>query len=74
MVDSCRDCSSCKEGCEEYCEVGHTPTYNKDFRPRDRLSTDLGYTLGGYSRKMTVPEDFAIKIPTSFPLEKAGPV
>lgn len=49
-------------------------TYNKDFRPRDRLSTDLGYTLGGYSKKMTVPEDFAIKIPESFPLEKAGPV
>lgn len=24
MVDSCRECSSCKEGCEEYCEEGHT--------------------------------------------------
>src|SRR5437868_11682391 len=28
FVDSCRTCPSCKEGVEQYCDVGMTPTYN----------------------------------------------
>lgn len=28
MVDSCRTCSSCKEGLEQYCENGFVATYN----------------------------------------------
>ena len=28
MVDSCRTCSSCQAGLEQYCETGFTGTYN----------------------------------------------
>jgi uncharacterized zinc-type alcohol dehydrogenase-like protein len=28
MVDSCRTCGSCREGLEQFCERGFTPTYN----------------------------------------------
>src|SRR5271165_5969305 len=28
IVDSCRECSSCKDGLEQYCEVGMTGTWN----------------------------------------------
>lgn len=28
MVDSCRDCSSCKAGDEQYCATGAVMTYN----------------------------------------------
>src|SRR6187551_2898681 len=28
MVDSCRSCTSCREGLEQYCECGFNPTYN----------------------------------------------
>lgn len=28
MVDSCRECESCKEGVEQYCENGMTGTYD----------------------------------------------
>src|ERR1700761_5448421 len=28
MVDSCRECESCKDGLEQYCENGNTGTYN----------------------------------------------
>ena len=28
FIDSCRDCPSCKQGLEQYCENGMTPTYN----------------------------------------------
>src|SRR5215468_7446374 len=28
FVDSCRECSACRAGEEQYCERGSTPTYN----------------------------------------------
>src|SRR3954470_19157495 len=28
MVDSCRECQYCKDGLEQYCEVGNVLTYN----------------------------------------------
>ena len=33
-----------------------------------------GHTLGGYTSKFVVHENFAIIIPPAFPLEYAGPV
>ena len=30
MVDSCRECQNCKEGLEQYCEVGFVGTYNRE--------------------------------------------
>ena len=43
MVDSCRECGSCREGEEQYCERGETVfTYNGRFK-------DGTPTYGGYS-------------------------
>jgi uncharacterized zinc-type alcohol dehydrogenase-like protein len=56
MVDSCQECSSCKEGLEQYCENGFVGTYNGQERDGS------GYTFGGYSKQVVVHEDFVLKI------------
>lgn len=68
FVDSCRTCSSCREGLEQYCEVGMTGTYNSTER-----GTDIP-TQGGYSNKITVDENYVLKIPKSMPLDAAAPL
>ena len=50
-----------------------TGTYNADIN-YGRVYTDRGYTMGGYSQKMTINQKFAIRIPDAYPLECAGPV
>lgn len=57
MVDSCKSCSSCEKGWEQYCQKGFTGTYNG----KDVYSG--GHTFGGYSEKITVDEDFLLSIP-----------
>ena len=57
MVDSCKSCSSCEKGWEQYCQKGFTGTYNG----KDVYSG--GHTFGGYSEKITVNEDFVLSIP-----------
>src|SRR6188472_4411665 len=57
MVDSCRECDYCKEGLEQYCEVGNTGTYNS---PDKHLGTR---TYGGYSEKIVVDESFVLRLP-----------
>ena len=56
MVDSCRTCSSCREGLEQYCEgpKGFTGTYNGAQRG------DTANTYGGYSTSITVDEHFVL--------------
>src|SRR5690349_26405 len=56
LVGSCRTCASCKEGLEQYCEVGFIGTYNG---PTD---DPPGHTLGGYSQRIVVDEDFVLHI------------
>lgn len=68
MVDSCRKCSSCKEGLEQYCEEGCTLTYNAV--ERDGKTP----TYGGYSKQITVKEEFVVRIPDELPLDKAAPL
>jgi uncharacterized zinc-type alcohol dehydrogenase-like protein len=60
MVDSCRTCSNCKEGLEQYCEPGAVFTYNG----KDKV--DGTTTYGGYSTQVVVDEDFVLKIPSKF--------
>ncbi|WP_292050782.1 MULTISPECIES: NAD(P)-dependent alcohol dehydrogenase [unclassified Brevundimonas] len=56
MVDSCQHCHSCDEGLEQYCENGFTGTY-------DSKTPDApGHTLGGYSQRIVVKDDFVLKI------------
>ena len=68
FVDSCRECSSCKEGLENYCEQGMTGTYNAT--ERDGKTP----TYGGYSTHIVVKEDYVLHIPKELPLDKAAPL
>src|SRR5690606_23078383 len=62
MVDSCRSCSACQEGLEQYCEHGNIQTYNgQDVH----LAT---HTLGGYSEKVVVDENYVLNIPANLDL------
>ena len=55
MVDSCRQCASCKEGEEQYCEAGFTGTYNGPMFGGEN-------TYGGYAQTIVVKESFVLHI------------
>jgi uncharacterized zinc-type alcohol dehydrogenase-like protein len=57
MVDSCRTCTQCREGLEQYCEgpVSFTSTYNGPVGGGPN-------TYGGYSTTITVDEHFVLAI------------
>ena len=67
FVDSCRECSSCRAGLEQYCKVGMTPTYNGTGR-------DGQPTQGGYSGAIVVDENYVLRIPDALPLDAAAPL
>ncbi len=56
LVDSCRTCSACQEGLEQYCETGFTATYNSP----DRVTGEN--SKGGYSDVIVVREEFVLAI------------
>lgn len=60
MVDSCRECPSCKENLEQYCEKGPIFTYNG----RDKYDNTVTY--GGYSTQITLDEKFVLRVPSAF--------
>ena len=68
FVDSCRHCEYCNEGLEQYCVEGCTPTYNG--RERDGVTP----TMGGYSEKIVVNENYVLRIPANLPLDAAAPL
>jgi uncharacterized zinc-type alcohol dehydrogenase-like protein len=68
FVDSCRKCSPCRDGLEQYCVEGCTLTYN-DVERDEKTSTQ-----GGYSNKIVVNEDYVLKIPNDLPLPRAAPL
>lgn len=68
MVDSCRECESCKEGLEQYCEQGNTGTYNS---PDKYLGT---HTFGGYSQSVVVDEAFVLHVPENLDLAATAPL
>jgi alcohol dehydrogenase (NADP+) len=72
MVDSCRTCPACREGEEQYCVPGMTQTYGS----ADPLGEQVGQaiTQGGYSDRITVNQDFVLRIPDSLPLDAAAPL
>lgn len=67
MVDSCRYCTECQAGHENYCLNGNTQTYGS----KDK---DGSITQGGYSTFVVVDEDFVINIPDPIDLAEAGPL
>jgi uncharacterized zinc-type alcohol dehydrogenase-like protein len=68
FVDSCRECASCKEGLEQYCEKGTTGTYNSI--PKGETKP----TYGGYSSHIVVDEQYTLRISDTLPLEKVAPL
>jgi uncharacterized zinc-type alcohol dehydrogenase-like protein len=67
FVDSCRTCTECIAGDDNYCELGINLTYNgreKDGSP----------TYGGYSDKIVVDENYVLRIPENLPLDAAAPL
>jgi uncharacterized zinc-type alcohol dehydrogenase-like protein len=68
MVDSCRTCSSCHAGFEQYCEQGPVFTYNSE-------DTHLGgVTYGGYSKAIVVEEAFVLHISEKLNLAAVAPL
>jgi alcohol dehydrogenase (NADP+) len=68
MVDSCRECESCKENLEQYCENGATYTYNS---PDKHLSQP---TFGGYSQSVVVDENYVLRVPGNLDLAATAPL
>ena len=67
FVDSCRTCTSCQAGDEQYCENGMTATYNG----RDKAGNP---TYGGYSTQIIVDEKYTLHISENLPLEGVAPL
>jgi alcohol dehydrogenase (NADP+) len=69
MVDSCRECDSCLEGLEQYCENGMIGTYGaKDRRNADAI------TQGGYSSSIVVDRRYVLRVPESLDPAAAAPL
>ncbi len=68
LVGSCRTCSSCKAGLEQYCEVGFVGTYNSE----DKVLG--GMTYGGYSDHIVVDEYFVLSLPAQKNLAGVAPL
>ncbi|ARE41213.1 Alcohol dehydrogenase [Rhodovulum sp. P5] len=68
MVDSCGECANCRADREQNCLNGTTFTYGSE----DKISG--GVTYGGYSKKIVVKEDFALRIPPGVDLPGFAPL
>lgn len=68
LVDSCRECASCKQDLEQYCIPGFTGTYNGKDKHLG------GRTFGGYSEKVVVTEHFVLKVPENLDLAATAPL
>jgi uncharacterized zinc-type alcohol dehydrogenase-like protein len=69
MVDSCRECESCLEGLEQYCERGMTGTYGaKDARNADTV------TQGGYASSVVVDRRYVLRVPENLDPAAAAPL
>jgi uncharacterized zinc-type alcohol dehydrogenase-like protein len=68
FVDSCRTCSNCANGEQQYCLQGMTGTYNS--YERDGKTP----TYGGYSNNIVVDENYVLRIPQNIPLDRGAPL
>jgi uncharacterized zinc-type alcohol dehydrogenase-like protein len=68
MVDSCRECESCKAGEEQLCETGATFTYNSPDKKHNVT------TYGGYAEAIVLDENFALRVPKSLDLAATAPL
>lgn len=68
FVDSCGHCANCEDDLEQYCENGHSQTYNS------LLQDKITITYGGYSTHIVVTEKFVLKVSDKLPLEAVAPL
>ncbi len=68
LVDSCRQCSSCRAGEEQFCENARILTYNSE----DKILG--GVTYGGYSESIVVDEAFVLRVPNGLDPAGAAPL
>ena len=68
MVDSCRTCSSCDAGLEQYCLQFPTFTYNGQDKQLG------GITYGGYSDAIVVDEAYTLKVPENLDPAAVAPL
>jgi uncharacterized zinc-type alcohol dehydrogenase-like protein len=67
MVDSCRDCRSCHENVEQFCE-DVVFTYNSSDEHTG------GVTYGGYSTNIVVDENFVLRVRNNVDLAASAPL
>lgn len=68
FIDSCRKCSSCLAGLQQYCQEGMTGTYNTFERDGKTIA------FGGYSNVFVINEDYAVHIPENLALDGVAPL
>jgi alcohol dehydrogenase (NADP+) len=68
LVDSCRECASCKAGEQQYCDRGLAVwTYNAKGK-------DGKLTFGGYGNHIVLDEEFALHVPANLDPAAAAPL
>ena len=68
FIDSCRKCSSCLAGLEQYCVEGMTGTYNTYERDGKTIA------FGGYCDKFVIDQDYAVHVPSNLDLSGVAPL
>jgi uncharacterized zinc-type alcohol dehydrogenase-like protein len=67
MVNSCGECTNCRNGDEQYCLNGMVPTYAGTDR-------DGSTTQGGYSTHVVVDADYVLSVPDTLDPASAAPL
>ncbi|WP_222940382.1 NAD(P)-dependent alcohol dehydrogenase [Hymenobacter sp. BT491] len=68
MVDTCRTCSNCEQGLEQYCETHISFTYNSTLQDRQTR------TYGGYSNQIVVDENYVLHVSDKLDLAGVAPL
>jgi len=68
FIDSCRTCSSCLSGLQQYCENGNTATYNGYERDGKTIA------FGGYSNNFVIDADYAVHVPGNLDMAGVAPL
>ncbi|TLM76002.1 NAD(P)-dependent alcohol dehydrogenase [Pseudarthrobacter sp. NamB4] len=69
IVDSCRECDSCQDGLEQYCERGMTGTYGAQDRRNGGVITQ-----GGYSSSVVVDRRYVLRVPDALDPAAVAPL
>jgi uncharacterized zinc-type alcohol dehydrogenase-like protein len=77
IIDSCRKCSFCKAGEEQYCKGGMIGPYGEKakYPHMAEYNADGGaVTYGGYSESIVVDENYVLHVPANLDLASATPL